>query len=72
MGGTSTCNVWFEYGLTDDNLNMETSEQLITSVGLFNSTIGSLSQNTTYYYRAGANNGYCTDYGSIKSFKTLD
>jgi len=71
MGGTTECNVRFEFGLSEDNLTTETAPTSMSSPGTFNRDFKMLHFNTTYYFRAVAYNGYCTDYGSIKSFKTL-
>jgi len=63
---------WFEYGPTA-SLGLTSSS---FSFGSGNSsttlyaTISGLNQNSTYYYRAVAQNGYGTSYGSILSFST--
>jgi len=43
----------------------------VASLGSFNSLVGSLSANTTYYHRAYATNSFGTIYGSSMSFTTL-
>ncbi len=42
-----------------------------TGTGVFSETISSLTEETTYYYRAYAINSSGTSYGEIKSFTTL-
>jgi len=63
---------WFEYGTTQ-SLGQSTGSQGIgsgTSLTSINSYISGLSQNTTYYFRAVAQNSYGTTHGSILSFTT--
>lgn len=66
---------WLEWS-TDSSLN---SHSVTPSVNLgagtveqaMSSQLGSLSNNTTYYFRAAARNDYGVSYGSILSFRTL-
>jgi len=63
---------WFEYGTTQ-SLGSSTSRQNVGSGSGFNNfnfTLTSLSQNTTYYYRAMAQNNFGTSQGTILSFMT--
>lgn len=68
----SATNAWFEYGTTV-NLGSQTISQ---SAGMgndyqnYSSALSSLSANTTYYFRAAAQNSYGTSYGTILSFMT--
>ena len=68
--GTYT-TAWFQYG-TNSYLGNETvhmNEGSSNWTNNFNTTIN-LSSNTTYYYRAVANNSYGTEYGNTLSFST--
>ena len=56
MGGAATCEVWFEYGIDIDNLDQETTHQIMTSTGDFHAEITDLESCRTYYYRAYAKN----------------
>ncbi len=70
---SSSTTAWFEYGQTQ-SLGSTTSTSAIgggTSQTSFSATASSLSSNTTYYYRAVAQNSYGTVRGSILSFTTV-
>jgi uncharacterized repeat protein (TIGR01451 family) len=69
--GTDT-NAWFEWG-TNFSLGSTVSFQHIGlgTLGFYYSgAISGLAPNTTYYYRAVAQNAFGTSYGSILSFST--
>lgn len=69
--GTSDTTRWFEWGTQSYSLNNSTTKLgQGTSAGNFSETITSLSYNTTYYYRAVAQNSAGTVYGGIQSFYT--
>lgn len=71
-GGPATCTVWFEYG--DDNpnnLDENTTHQVLGTTGAFDAAAEGLKPATTYWVRAVANNGVCESKGEIKEFKTL-
>ena len=55
LGGASSCEVWFEWGLTTSYGNA-TNHQPIYSTGSFNDVISNLTSNTTYHFRAVAHN----------------
>lgn len=69
-GNGSSTRAWFEYG-TNTNLGYSTGE---TSYGSrsrnYDRNISGLYPNTTYYFRAVAENRDGTDYGNILSFRT--
>ncbi len=67
---SSNTTRWFEYG-TNQNLGSKTNtiNHGATSATISDTITGLLS-NTTYYYRAVANNSYGNTNGSILSFKT--
>lgn len=72
FGGARSCNVFFEYGLEKDNLDVSTAHQNMNSVGEFSDTISGLQVDTTYYYRSVADNGVCIAYGDVDSFRTIE
>ena len=67
-GGLS-CDVWFEYGETT-SYGSSTTKQSKSSTGPFDSTISSLTPNTTYHFRACASNTEGTVEGADKEFTT--
>ena len=65
---------WFEWGTTG-SLGNTTGHQSAGSGNSYNNislNLSGLSDDTTYYFRAVAQNSYGTDYGSILNFKTDD
>jgi hypothetical protein len=63
--------VWFQYGTSTNSLNTVTnSQQLYGESSNFNQKVIGLASNTTYYFRAVAQNGQTVDYGDIRSFTT--
>jgi hypothetical protein len=68
-GSAGTVNVYFEWG-TDTNYGNTTIAQPVTVTGTFSDSIGGLSPNTTYHYRA-AGEGNGTGYGADQVFTTL-
>ncbi|KKR12875.1 MAG: hypothetical protein UT41_C0001G0419 [Candidatus Wolfebacteria bacterium GW2011_GWC2_39_22] len=68
----SYANAWFEYGMTQ-SLGYTTGYQAVGSSNYATTLTGSvtsLASNTTYYYRAVAQNSYGTTYGNTLSFTT--
>jgi uncharacterized repeat protein (TIGR01451 family) len=72
----SSCNsvriqtqVWFEWGTTQ-SLGYTTNKQSLSESHVFNDYATGLSPNTTYYFRAMAQNSYGTAQGNIMSFTT--
>lgn len=70
LGGASSCQVWFEYGTSEDNLDKQTVKQTLTSAGGFGKTLTNLNSATRYYFRAVADNGLCISYGDTLDFWT--
>ncbi|NVN96723.1 hypothetical protein HXX01_00515 [Candidatus Nomurabacteria bacterium] len=70
LDGAASTNIYFEYGLTKENLNKVTPKVTASLVGNFGSTVTGLSSNTEYFFRAVANINGNTTAGDIISFKT--
>ncbi|MFA6077988.1 MAG: hypothetical protein WC724_03140 [Candidatus Paceibacterota bacterium] len=68
-GNTNTTR-WFEWGTNSSYFNNTTLKLNQTSSGTFTQTVNGLSSNTTYYYRAVAQNSNGTVYGTVMSFAT--
>ena len=72
LGGTATCDIWFEYGDENPNQLDETTDSIILdSTGEFSITEEGLTPDTTYWVRSVANNDVCEHKGEIKEFRTL-
>ncbi len=69
MGGDSTTYVWFQYGETT-NYGKETPKKELSSPGVYCIQVNGLEPNTTYHYRAVAQNSAGTAYGEDKTFTT--
>jgi hypothetical protein len=76
LGNASSVNVWFQYataafyvgnGSTYSNLS---ATQPMSTAGPFNSSVGGLSGNTTYHFRAVTSEGNNTAYGNDTTFTT--
>ena len=68
----ASANVWFEYGPTSSFGNTTATQSMGSgnSQVSFSSSIPGLQTNTTYYFRAVAQNLYGTRYGNILQFTT--
>jgi hypothetical protein len=67
MGGAASCTVYFLYGTDQNSLNQQTTPETKTAVGPFTATLPDLVTNTTYYYKAVAENDADTWDGVIFS-----
>ena len=74
-GGASVSARGFVYSTSDNTPTIGegsvTDQASGIGIGTFNSSISSLSPNTTYYYQAYATNTSGTSYGGVISFTTL-
>jgi len=74
-GGASVSARGFVYSTSDNTPTIGeggvTDQASGTGTGTFNSSVSSLSPNTTYYYQAYATNTSGTSYGGVISFTTL-
>ena len=66
----SNTNAWFEYGTTQSFGNTAGNQTVGSGTSNISGYLYNLNPNTTYYYRAVAQNSYGTTYGSIMSFTT--
>lgn len=67
--GTTDTTRWFEWGTYSSSMNNQTTHyNQGSSAGNFSANLYGLSQNTTYYYRAVAQNSQGTVYANIVSF----
>ncbi|MBX4215388.1 DUF11 domain-containing protein [Candidatus Parcubacteria bacterium] len=69
-GNGQTTTAWFEWGTTQSFGNTTSQQTFGTGFSNVTFTISSLSPNTTYYYRAVAQNSAGTSQGSTLSFTT--
>jgi parallel beta-helix repeat protein len=67
--GEETCQVWFQYGTTK-SYGSSSPKLSMSSTGPFGAIISSLNPDTTYHFRACAQNSKGTSYGSDMTFKT--
>ncbi|MDD5433710.1 MAG: hypothetical protein PHE77_03630, partial [Candidatus Pacebacteria bacterium] len=70
LGGQSSANVWFDYGLTS-SYGSKTNNQTMSNIGTFQATLNNLNSCTLYHYRAVADNGSGAVYGIDRTFTTL-
>ncbi|MFZ3011560.1 MAG: hypothetical protein WA060_00995 [Minisyncoccia bacterium] len=72
-GNGNTTRAWFEYGTSASNLNRTTPSNSYGSGSTsYDARINNLDEDTTYYFRAMAENSEGTARGSILSFSTDD
>ncbi len=75
FNNSDTASVWFEFGKNRNNLTTKTTEIDLDDSGSesFNQTVGSLDDDTLYYFRAvGEDEDGDRDRGLILSFRTDD
>ncbi|HUS98846.1 MAG TPA: hypothetical protein VMY59_00815 [Candidatus Thermoplasmatota archaeon] len=66
MGGASSCDVYFLYGTDENALNTKTTPETMTAIGTFIAPLTGLTTNTTYYYKAVAENDADTWAGILR------
>src|SRR3989344_1103993 len=69
VGGYSTVNVWFQYGI-DTSYTNATTIMIQNYTGSLSQQIINLAPNQTFHYRAVAQNSYGTSYGQDMYFTT--
>ena len=69
-GNSSSARAWFEYGTSTYFGYTTTKNSYGSSSRNFSRNISGLMQNTTYYFRAVAENNYDRVYGNILTFRT--
>lgn len=67
MGGAPSCTVSFLYGTDPNALSLETTPEVMTAIGQFDASLTDLVTNSTYYYKAVAENDADTWSGLILS-----
>jgi hypothetical protein len=67
MGGAASCDVYFLYGTDSNSLNIQTTPITMTNTGEFSTTLTDLTSNTTYFFKAVAENDADTWSGIILS-----
>ena len=74
LAGAESCEVWFKYGdQSPKNLQYETPPITMTENGDFSIPVNGLKPGTTYWFRAYADNGHCSDIADdVYSFTTAD
>lgn len=70
MGGASSVDVWFDWGLFGSDLPLRTATQPRTSPGGFTADLDFLTPDTAYQYRAVSDTGSVVSTGGVGSFRT--
>jgi hypothetical protein len=71
LGGTASCDVWFEYGDENPNQLDETTDSITMTIpGEFSIEVTGLSTATTYWVQSVSDNGVCQFKGKVKEFRT--
>lgn len=70
LGGRTSANIWFEYGLTS-SYGSKTNSQTMANAGTFQATLSNLNSCTLYHYRAVGDNGNGAVNGTDRTFSTL-
>ena len=68
--GNDSNDVYFTWGTSSNNLNRTLTAGTKSSTGTFSKNLSGLNDNTTYYYKACADNSSGSDCGSTESFRT--
>jgi len=72
MGGAPNCQVWFQYGISPDNLNRKTAIKERTSIGPFSESLTGLYSEKKYYFQAVGLNDCGTVYCMTYNFTTSE
>lgn len=71
IGVSTLVDVYFEYGIATGVYTYTTAVQVVSAIGVFHEDITHLQNNTTYYFRAVADNGTTIVYGIEREFTTI-
>ena len=71
IGVSTLVDVYFEYGVTTGVYPYTTPIQVMTAIGIFHDDVTHLQNNTTYYFRAVADDGTTIVYGIEREFTTI-
>ena len=71
IGVSTLVDVYFEYGVTSGVYLYTTSIQVKIATGVFHVDVTHLQNDTTYYFRAAADNGTVIVYGVELTFETI-
>jgi hypothetical protein len=72
LGGSSSAQVSFQWGLTTGYGNETAPPQTMTATGAFSAPLSGLTPGTTYHFRAKAVAGSTTAYGADMTFTTTN
>jgi hypothetical protein len=68
LGGESSVDVYFKYGMDPLNLGNTTASTRVSDLGTFSANVEDLIPKTTYYYQAFASGGGSVQNGLVESF----
>jgi hypothetical protein len=71
IGVSTLVDVYFEYGVSSGVYVYTTPIQVMITIGIFHEHVSYLQNNTTYYFRAVADNGTVIVYGIEREFTTI-
>lgn len=68
--GNDTNDIYFKWGTSSNNLSHTLNAGTKSNTGTFSKTLSGLNEDTTYYYKACADNSNGSDCGVVESFDT--